>query len=369
MRSHGANWNGFPLRVDEPTLGDHLAELGVRNVLVGKTHMAADREGMARLGIDPGSSLGVSLAECGFEPYDRDDGLHPLGRGARPAYDDYLRAQGFGGDNPWEEWANSGEGAPNGTANGWLLTHSDKAARVPDEHSETPYTTRRAMAFIDEVRSRTERNWCLHLSYIKPHWPYIAPAPYHDMYGRHDIVAPVRADAERAEPHPVYDAMTRLRVSQNFSRDEVRDRVIPAYMGLIKQIDDQLGVLFRFLDERGLSGNTLIVFTSDHGDYLGDHWRSGEKDFFHDCTVKVPLIVADPSPEADATRGTASEALVEAVDLVPSFVEYCGGVTRPHVVRGAVAATAAAWGGAAGRLAADGLFRIRLFDARGAADP
>jgi arylsulfatase A-like enzyme len=81
--------------------------------------------------------------------------------------------------------------------------------------------------------------------------------------------------------------------------------VIPAYMGLIKQIDDQLGVLFRFLDERGLTANTMIVFTSDHGDYLGDHWL-GEKDFFHDCTVKVPLIVADPSPAADATRGTAS---------------------------------------------------------------
>lgn len=327
MRSHGANWNGFPLRVDEPTLGDHLAELGVRNVLVGKTHMAADREGMARLGIDPGSSLGVSLAECGFEPYERDDGLHPLGRGERPAYDDYLRAQGFGGENPWEEWANSGDGG-----NGWLLAHSDEAARVPEEHSETPYTTRRAMAFIDEALA-DGRNWCLHLSYIKPHWPYIAPAPYHDMYGRQDILAPVRAAAERAEPHPVHDAMMRLRVSQNFARDEVRERVIPAYMGLIKQIDDQLGVLFRFLDERGLSGNTMVVFTSDHGDYLGDHWL-GEKDFFHDCTVKVPLIVADPSPEADATRGTASDTLVEAVDLVPSLVEYCGGVVKPHVVEG-----------------------------------
>jgi arylsulfatase A-like enzyme len=123
------------------------------------------------------------------------------------------------------------------------------------------------------------------------------------------------------------------RVARNFSRDEVRARVIPAYMGLIKQIDDQLGRLLAFLDERGLSANTMIVFTSDHGDYLGDHWL-GEKDFFHDCTVKVPLIVADPSPEADATRGTASDALVEAIDLVPSFVEYCGGAPLPNVIEG-----------------------------------
>ena len=52
-------------------------------------------------------------------------------------------------------------------------------------------------------------------------------------------------------------------------------------MGLIKQIDDQLGVLFRFMEERGLFDNTMIVFTSDHGDYLGDHWM-GEKDLFHE---------------------------------------------------------------------------------------
>ena len=333
MRSHGANWNGFPLRVGEPTLGDHLAELGMRTVLVGKTHMAADLAGMKRLGIDPASAVGVHLSECGFEPYERDDGLHPVGYPQqRPAYDAYLRAHGFAAENPWEEWANSGEEAADGILNGWLLEHSDKPARVPEEHSETPYTTRRAMQFIDEA-ARDGRNWCLHLSYIKPHWPYIAPAPYHDMYGRQDIVAPLREAAERADPHPVYAALMGLRVSRNFSRDEVRARVIPAYMGLVTQIDDQLGRLFRFLDERRLSDHTMIVFTSDHGDYLGDHWL-GEKDFFHDCTVKVPLIVVDPSREADATRGAASDALVEAIDLVPSFIDYCGGAPAPNVIEG-----------------------------------
>jgi arylsulfatase A-like enzyme len=332
MRSHGSNWNGFPLRVGEPTLGDHLAGLGVRNVLVGKTHMAADLDGMKRLGIDPRSALGVHLSECGFEPYERDDGLHPLGRGARPAYDEYLREHGFDAANPWEEWANSAKGRNDELLNGWLLAHADKAARIPEEHSETPYTTRRAMQFIDDA-AKDGRNWCLHLSYIKPHWPYIAPAPYHSLYGRQDIVAPVRSPRERADPHPVYRALMAQRVSRNFARDEVRERVIPAYMGLIKQIDDQLGTLFRFLDERGLTGNTMIVFTSDHGDYLGDHWL-GEKDFFHDCTVKVPLIVADPDPVADATRGTVSDELVAAIDLVPSFIEYCGGTPQPNVIEG-----------------------------------
>jgi arylsulfatase A-like enzyme len=106
-------------------------------------------------------------------------------------------------------------------------------------------------------------------------------------------------------------------------------------MGLIKQIDDQLGLLFRFMEARGLLDNTLIVFTSDHGDYLGDHWM-GEKDLFHDPSAKVPLIIADPSASADATRGTVSDALVEAIDLVPTFLEALGGdpVQQSHRLEG-----------------------------------
>jgi arylsulfatase A-like enzyme len=331
MRSHGSNWNGFPLRVGEPTLGDHLNELGVRSVLVGKTHMAADLDGMARLGIDPASATGVHLAQCGFEPYERDDGLHPSSR-TRPRYDDYLRERGFAGENPWAEWAGSAEGPGRERLSGWLLAHADKPARVPEEHSETPYITRRAMDFIDEATG-DGRPWCLHLSYIKPHWPYIAPEPYHALYGHNDLLPAIRSEAERADPHPVYAALMAMRPSRNFSRDEVRTRVIPAYMGLVTQIDDQLGRLFGFLDERGLADKTMIVFTSDHGDYLGDHWL-GEKDFFHDCAVKVPLIVADPHRAADASRGSACDALVEAIDLVPTFTEYFGGVAKPHVVEG-----------------------------------
>ena len=82
MRSHGSHWNGWPLRVGEPTLGDHLKKIGVRNVLVGKTHMAPDLEGLKNLGIPADSIIGVHVSECGFEPYERDDGLHPTGRAA-----------------------------------------------------------------------------------------------------------------------------------------------------------------------------------------------------------------------------------------------------------------------------------------------
>lgn len=333
VRSHGSSRNGVPLRVGEPTMGDHLRELGVRCALIGKTHMAADEEGMMRLGIAPDSVIGVHVSECGFEPFERDDGLHPSsGYDPDPAYDAYLREHGFDADNPWEYWANSGEGEDGENFNGWLLKHADKAARIPEEHSETPYMTRRAMRFIEEAEARGE-TWCAHLSYIKPHWPYIVPAPYHAMYGKADVQPVIRHECERASPNPVLAAFQNERFSRNFSRDEAREIVIPCYMGLIKQIDDQLGHLFAFLEERGLFDNTMIVFTSDHGDYLGDHWL-GEKYMFHDQSVKVPMIVYDPSGKADATRGTTSDALVEMIDLAPTFVDFFGGKAKPHVLEG-----------------------------------
>ncbi|MDG3578326.1 alkaline phosphatase family protein [Rhizobium sp. YJ-22] len=333
MRSHGSTQNGIPLRVGEPTIGDHLREIGVRSALIGKTHMVADQEGMQRLGIDPASIIGVHVAQCGFEPYERDDGLHPSTEyDPDPAYDRYLRDLGFDADNPWEHFANSSEGDDGEDFNGWLLTHADKAARIPEEHSETPYMTRRAMRFIEEAEAKGER-WCAHLSYIKPHWPYIVPAPYHALYGAADVKPPVRSEAERIDPHPVLAAFQAERYSVNFSRDEVREKVIPAYMGLIKQIDDQMGVLFDFLERRGLFENTLIVFTSDHGDYLGDHWL-GEKYMFHDVSVKVPMIVYDPSPKADATRGTVRDELVEMIDMAPTFLDFLGGEARPHILEG-----------------------------------
>ena len=325
VQSHGAAWNGVPLKVGEMTLGDYLRPLGVRTALVGKTHMRADEEGMQRLGIDPSSVIGVRVSECGFDPYERDDGLHAAGPDGRydpqvPRYNRYLNDKGYAGDNPWHDWANAAQGEGNKLASGWAMRHAKKPARVKEEDSETPYMTRRAMDFILEAG---DRPWCLHLSYIKPHWPYIAPAPYNALYGPQDVLPAIRSEEERRDPHPIYREFMDLRVSSAFAREEVRAEVIPVYMGLIKQIDDQLGVLFRFMEECGLMENTLIVFTSDHGDYLGDHWL-GEKDLFHEPSVKVPLIVCDPSPEADKARGSVCDALVEAIDLVPTFLDALG---------------------------------------------
>ena len=332
VRSHGATWNGFPLRVGEPTLGDHLRELGVKCSLVGKTHMTPDKDGMQRLGITPESTIGALVSECGFDVVVRDDGTNHSDYPNRHAtdYDAYLREHGMDGSNPWEEWANTAIG-PNGELlSGWMLENAPYPARVPKEHSETAWLTTRGIEYID---AQDDQPWLCHLSYIKPHWPYLVPAPYNTMFCADDLPPVNRSSAERQHDHPLMQAWMDMRVSQTFSREHIRNLVAPVYMGLIKELDDQLGRLFEHLRKTDQLDNTMIVFCSDHGDNMGDHWL-GEKDLFHDCSARVPLLVADPRPEADGTRGSVSEALVEGIDLTPTFIDFFKGKAKPHIIEG-----------------------------------
>jgi len=101
----------------------------------------------------------------------------------------------------------------------------------------------------------------------------------------------------------------------------------------VKQIDDHLGRLFAELEARGRMDDTMIVFTSDHGDYLGDHWL-GEKELFHEPVALIPMIVYDPDSAADATRGGVDDRFVEAIDLIPTFVDALGGEAQPHRLEG-----------------------------------
>jgi len=308
--SHGAQWNGFPLRIGEITLGDHLREIGVDSWLIGKTHMRVDAKGMERLGLAPDSVIGVRQAECGFDVWVRDDGLWAEGPDGfyddgRSPYNEYLKSKGYDGENPWADYANAGLDGDD-IATGWMFENADKAANVREEDSETPWLTTEAIKFIDQAKGP----WCAHVSYIKPHWPYIVPAPYNDMYGLNDVPQATRHTVEREDPHPVIGAFMGNKIAQAFQQDRAREKVIPAYMGLIKQCDDQLGRLLDHLEKTGRDKDTMIVLTSDHGDYLGDHWL-GEKSLFHDQSVKIPMIIYDPRKAADSTRGTTCDALVD----------------------------------------------------------
>ena len=206
--SHGATWNRVPLAIGERTLGEYLRDTPETRAhdlwLAGKTHVMPDDEGLARLSIDSASELGRLLRRGGFREIDRHDGHHET-RDA-DGYSGWLRAQGYDGAQPWTDFVVSAIDEGGQVVSGWNMRNAHLPARVAEAHSETAYTTDRA---IDFMRERGERPWVLHLSYVKPHWPYLAPAPYHAKYRAEQCLPTVKSEAELHGAHPAVAAYTK----------------------------------------------------------------------------------------------------------------------------------------------------------------
>jgi arylsulfatase A-like enzyme len=329
VASHGATWNNVPLSIAEHTLGDYLGAAGRTATLAGKTHVVPDTEAFERCGIEVESERGALLRDGGFVSIDRYDGHLPPGR--ESGYADYLRARGYASADPWTDYVIAAEDGGR-VVSGWNMRHAHLPSRVQEEHSETAYLTDRALEWI---RAQGESPWVLHLSYVKPHWPYVAPAPYHALYRDGDVGPIVRGpqDATPAE-HPVMRAYRQHDEALSFAREDVARHVRATYMGLIAQVDHHLGRLQDALEAQGRMEDTLIVFTSDHGEFSGDRGL-GEKELFHDEILRVPFIVCDPDPRAGATRGSVDARFVEGVDVVPTILDALGVPGAPHRIEGA----------------------------------
>ena len=223
-------------------IGRSSTTFGYAHRFVWKVHATPDWEGMKRLGIEATTAIGALLVEGGFEVWDRCDGVVPDGARNSPATTTII----WPTKAMTEKTRHIGPilGVEDGEIlSGWLLKHASEPAAVAMKIVKRPIPP------LVRLNSwnRQKTSWCLHLSYIKPHWPYIVPAPYHDMYGPEDIIPVNRSHLERQDPHPLMAAYYDYRYGRAFSRDDVREAVIPAYMGLITQIDDQIGRLMSYL--------------------------------------------------------------------------------------------------------------------------
>ena len=131
----------FPFTLVSETFNEYFKVAGVRVAVVGKTHMRPDDRGLQRIWVAT-MELSRVLSKWGFEQYARDDGLHPTAWWMPDyAYNEWLTVQRYGGNNPWNDTANSALGPDGELLSGWALRNSGFPARVAEEHSETAYTT------------------------------------------------------------------------------------------------------------------------------------------------------------------------------------------------------------------------------------
>lgn len=326
--SHRVTWNRVPHPIDELYLGDYLAQSGRDCHLLGKTHHVPDPAGVNARRFQVQPEAAERFWQGGFTAIERYDGHFEMGPDSE--YRQYLQAQGYDSERPWEDYVIGSQDAQGQFASGWYMRNASLPARVQAQDSETAYFTQRAMDFIT---AKGEEPWALHLSFIKPHWPYKAPAPYHDRFGAEDACTPLRAEHERQNAHPVHAAYQQHEESLSFAQDEVWRTIKPVYMGLVQQIDDEVGRLLDMLEQQDRLKDTLIIFSSDHGDLLGDHWL-GEKEYFFENAIRVPLIVVDPRTSANVTRGQSSDAFVECVDVTPTILDALHLPAQEHRVEG-----------------------------------
>ncbi|MBF8193872.1 sulfatase-like hydrolase/transferase [Nonomuraea sp. K274] len=200
---------------------------------------------------------------------------------------------------------------------------------VPESLTLTSWIAEESVRYIRDRRDPTAP-FFLWTSFSKPHPPLDPPEPYASMYRDAPIPEPVFGDWSGDDRCP--EAVKRWRQRQSY--DLVPPGVIKAaraaYYGLVTHIDYAIGHILAALQDVGLFDDTLIVFTSDHGEYLGDH-HTGSKVFFHDASARLPFLLRPPKSWHTHWHGTASEALATHADILPTLLAAAGGRPGPGV--------------------------------------
>ncbi|MBB3964397.1 alkaline phosphatase family protein [Rhizobium metallidurans] len=193
------------------------------------------------------------------------------------------------------------------------------------DETQTAFLTGEFMRWLGEQ----DRPWFAHVSFLRPHPPFSAPAPYSDMFSPADGPAFSRAADRRSEQalHPYLAYAMPRNDKGSFIHgatgpvDDWNEEDIAAmraiYYGMIAEVDAQLGRIWAALKDAGVWENTVIIFTSDHAEMAGDHWTFGKGGFF-DGSYHIPLVIRDPR---SADRGGTVEHFTSAADIFPTLCE------------------------------------------------
>jgi arylsulfatase A-like enzyme len=313
LMNHRAVQNTIPLDSRFTNLAHELRRGGYDPALVGYTTTTPDPRRTAPN--DPRFFVLGDIME----------GFHAVGSFEnRDAYFGWVANQGFTlpkrRDDVWLPQGGPGAGA------------TPRPAVIPRELSDTAWFTERGLAYL---KGHGDKPWFLHLGYYRPHPPFIAPAPYNALYRPQDMPQVVRAASpeEEAKQNALLAYYVNNIRQASFFQDgqglgsEMTEAQVAqmraTYCGLMSEIDEHLGRVFDYLKQTNQWNDTLIVFTCDHGEQLGDHHLLGKIGYF-DESYRIPLIIRDPRRAADGTRGDIVEKFTETIDTMPTILEWLG---------------------------------------------
>ena len=204
----------------------------------------------------------------------------------------------------------------------------DDPAFYKAQDSDSAFLTQQT---LNELSVRQQQDWFAHVTYIRPHPPLVAPAPYNSMYRDSNLPNPVRRvnRSDEADSHPFLRTHLELIKDKavvhgpfaNCDKDDLAtaQTLRSVYLGLVSEVDQQVGRLIDFLKSTGQYDSTLIVVTADHGEMLGDHHMWG-KQTIYEAAVHVPLIIRDP--RQPQVHGSAVTTFTESVDIMPTILQW-----------------------------------------------
>jgi arylsulfatase A-like enzyme len=314
---HGLINGRTVLRDDSPCYAQVLSRAGYRCGGIGKYH----REGTS--GPHP-----RRLDDLGFDEYAvvEDDKRGPYLEWIEAEHPDYYE-MALGRLGKWKGWLTAEQEALREKAREEVCRPLMQASQYnhmfpspfPAEVHDTTWITGRGLDFMARHRAEhPDRPFFCSISYVDPHDPYDPPAPYDTMFSPDEMPEPLPAEFLAQGPAVMLDYNA---LNGKVIREEnpaIFKRAAALYHGSIRFMDDAIARVVRYLEDEGLADNTIVCFTTDHGDLMGDHGLMAK--FVHyDGSVRNPLIVWGGGVESGVCRDLAC-----ALDFFPSFCDFAG---------------------------------------------
>lgn len=287
--------NGSPMSADRPTLMGVLSGAGYRTHAVGKMHFQPPRRSFGFQSMELSEEIPRSV--------EQDDFLS------------FLQGRGF---------AHVHE--PHGIRSD--MYYIPQVSQLPAPLHTTAWTADRAAAFL---RGHDQRQpFFLWMSFIKPHPPFDPPVPWNKLYRTVDMPKPFRPEGYQALQTWWMRHQNRYKYRESGPDDTLARTIRAAYLACISFIDHELGRVLRVLATTGLAERTLVLFTADHGELLGDYGSWGKRSFL-DPAARVPLIARWPGRLAP---GGVCSAPVSLLDLMPTALGAAGIDPAPYGLDG-----------------------------------
>ncbi|MEO3751812.1 sulfatase-like hydrolase/transferase [Streptomyces sp. B6B3] len=289
---HGLHANGVDIPRDAELFTRNLADAGYDCALVGKFHLGACQHGRT----EPRIADGFRVFRWAHDPY----------RGSSEnAYHRWLQ-QKF---PELHAHAMSGGSAAFDT----LPTEAHYSRWVGDE----------AIDYLTSSRD-TSKPFCFVVNFFDPHHGFGAPKEYRDLYDADSLPAPITSDLS-TKPEIFTEASRKSYAGHapgflDHTPEEIQD-IRAQYYAMVTLVDDEVGRILDALDAQGLADDTIVVFTSDHGEMLGDHQMLLKGPMMFDVATRVPLVVRWPGR---LPAGARREQLVSWIDLAPTLLRAAG---------------------------------------------